>query len=95
MHCLEPGSGHLFQSKTVFPFFFPKLYFVICQLYIHTFPGGDAELDILFAEYIYFYVTLGHWMMAWYTHNHISVYKADTIAWSYSNMVSFVVRWKK
>lgn len=80
MHCLEPGSGHLFQSKTVFPFFFPKLYFVICQLYIHTFPGGDAELDILFAKHIYFYVTLGHWMMAWYTNNNISV---DAIAWSY------------
>lgn len=83
MHCLEPGSGHLFQSKTVFPFFFPKLYFVICQLYIHTFPGGDAELDILFAKHIYFYLTLGHWMMAWYTHNNISVYRVDAIAWSY------------
>lgn len=65
------------SPKLCFPSFSPKLYFVICQLYIHTFPGGDAELDILFAKHIYFYVTLGHWMMAWYTHNNISVYRVD------------------
>lgn len=52
---------------------------VLCHLpTLLTFPGGVAELDFLFAEHIYFHITLECWMLNCKSYNNASAYRDDT-----------------